>query len=366
MLQNIKNVYYDPVLIKKIVSKIKKQADTLDREIDIMHVCGTHENSIVRFGLRDLLPESIKLRAGPGCPVCVTSTRDIDAIINFALKNDVTIMSFGDMLKVPGSEYSFHSALSLGLDIKMVYGVEDAIKEAEISKKEIIFFSVGFETTAAPIASILSEVFIPDNFSIYSVHKFTPNGVYELLKSGKINADGLLLPGHASVISGLKVYEKIADEFHLASVASGFEPLDILVSVYMILQQIIDKKSVVENEYKRTVAYEGNKKALRYMDKVFHLDDSIWRGLGNIANSGFFVNEQFKNIDASYKFDIVYPENYIEHKKGCRCADVILGNAEPKDCPLFAKICTPSNPIGPCMVSDEGTCKNVYDAGSIE
>ncbi len=356
-------LFNNPNTVNKLSIAIKNESEKLNKPIKIMHICGTHENSIVRYGIRDLLPKSITVIAGPGCPVCVTSSKDIDAVINLSLKKNVKILTFGDMLKVPGTEMSFYKAKSLGADIKMVYSVFDAIELARSASKPCIFFACGFETTAAPTASALRDINIPDNFFIYSAHKYTPNGVYALLKSGKINMDGLILPGHASAISGLKVYERFVEDFNIPCASAGFESVDVLLSVLLIIKQINNKKPKIENGYKRVVNYEGNKNAQKALEDIFYLTNAVWRGLGNIDLTGYELRKEYARFDAKKQFDIVYSDNYIEHQKGCRCNEVILGNINPTQCPLYAKLCTPQNPVGPCMVSDEGTCKNWYDGG---
>lgn len=357
------NIYSNPQIVKELSLAVKKQSERLRAPVKIMHICGTHENSIVRFGIRDLLPQNVRVIAGPGCPVCVTSSRDIDAVIDLALKEDVKITTFGDMMKVPGTSMSFSKAKSQGADIDIVYSIFDAVEMAKTESKNVIFFACGFETTAAPTAAALKDLDIPKNFFIYSVHKYTPNGVYALLRSGKISMDGLILPGHAATISGLRVYERFVNEFSIPSASAGFEAADVLLAVLMILKQINSGSPKVENSYKRVINYNGNIKAQEAISEVFYLTSSIWRGLGEIENSGYEVDDKYSKYDAKRLFDIRYSEDYIEHKKGCRCNEVILGSANPTDCPLFAKKCTPFSPIGPCMVSDEGTCKNWYDGG---
>lgn len=353
--------FKDKDLVLSLASSIQRKSKNFGN-LRIMHVCGTHENSIMRYALRDLLPDNIKLIAGPGCPVCVTSSKDVDAIINFGIKNEYIIATFGDMLRVKGSKYSFLSASKAGLSVKMVYGLDELIELANNTTKEVIFFSVGFETTAAPIASIIRSVNLPENLSFFSVHKYTPNGVLELLKAGRIDIGALILPGHASIVSGLAPYEKAAYEHNIACVAAGFEPADILTSILMILSQIENHTFQVENEYERLLTYEGNKLAQKALSDVFDITDSIWRGLGIINNSGFEFKPSYNFLNAKLKFDMKFSDDYIEEQKGCKCAQVILGIAEPTQCPLYAKVCNPHDPIGPCMVSDEGTCRNWWEA----
>ncbi len=360
------DIYNDADIVKKLKHTIEIESNQLNKAVRIMHICGTHENSIVRYGIRDLLPDNIEVVAGPGCPVCVTSSRDIDAVIRLVKEIDIKLLTFGDMLKVPGSNMSFFKAKSNGADIQLVYSIFDAIEIAKQQDKECLFFACGFETTAAPTAAALRDLDIPDNFSIYSAHKYTPNGVYSLLKSGKINMDGLILPGHAATISGLKVYERFVDEFQIPSVSAGFEIVDVLLAILMIIKQINRSAAMVENSYKRVIEYDGNRTAQQALDDVFVLSNSIWRGLGEIQNSGYELKDNYKRFDAKLRFDVNYSNEYIEHQKGCRCSEVILGSITPLKCPLFSKVCTPFNPIGPCMVSDEGTCKNWYDGGICE
>ncbi len=355
--------FNSPQIVKKLVFAVKKESERLKKPIKIMHICGTHENSIVKFGIRDLLPENVAVIAGPGCPVCVTSSRDIDAVIDLVLKNDIKLLTFGDMLKVPGTKMSFSKAKSLGADIQMVYSIFDGIEMAQNTNKACVFFACGFETTAAPTAAALRDLNIPNNFFIYSVHKYTPEGVYALLKSGRISMDALILPGHAATISGLRVYEKFVDEFNIPSVSAGFEAADVLLAVLMIVKQINTGNIKVENGYKRVIEYDGNIKAQEALKDVFVLKSALWRGLGEIEKTGYELNGNYKRYDAKGHFDIKYSNDYIEHQKGCRCNEVILGSITPLECPLFSKVCTPFNPIGPCMVSDEGTCKNWYDGG---
>ncbi|MGB9744441.1 MAG: hydrogenase formation protein HypD [Desulfurella sp.] len=352
--------FKDKDLVLALAQSIKAKSKNFEN-LRIMHVCGTHENSIVRYALRDLLPENIKLLAGPGCPVCVTSSKDIDAIINYGIKNNCTIATFGDMLRVKGSNYSLFSASKMGLSVKMVYGLDEAIDFAKKSRQDVIFFSVGFETTAAPIASIIKSISLPENLSFFSVHKYTPNGVLELLKAGKLNIDALILPGHASIVSGLVPYEKVSSDFKLPCVAAGFEPADILSAILMIINQIENNTCKVENEYERLLSYEGNKLAQKALNDVFDIVPCIWRGLGTIENSGFEFKKTYDFLNAKVKFNIPFSEDYIEEQKGCRCAEVILGLIEPTQCPMFSKVCNPHNPVGPCMVSDEGTCRNWWE-----
>ncbi len=355
--------YKNKNIVQKLSRAIKTESDKLTVPIKIMHICGTHENSMVKFGIRDLLPNNIQVIAGPGCPVCVTSSRDIDAVIDLVLINDIELFTFGDMLKVPGTTMSFLKAKSFGADIQMVYSIFDAIQMARKTTKPCIFFACGFETTAAPTAAALCDLDIPGNFFIYSVHKYTPYGVYALLQSGKISMDALILPGHAATVSGLKVYERFVDEFGIPSVSAGFEVVDVLLAILMILKQKNTRTPKVENAYKRVIKYEGNKKAQKMLENVFDLKSSIWRGLGEIENTGYELKTTYEQFDAKKNFSINYTNDYIEHQKGCRCNEVILGNITPLECPLFDRVCNPSNPIGPCMVSDEGTCKNWYDGG---
>jgi hydrogenase expression/formation protein HypD len=350
----------NPVEIqKKLVASIA--ADP--KPARIMHICGTHERTIAKYGIRSLLPPEIEVLSGPGCPVCVTPDDDIDTAILLA-KKGLTVVTFGDMLRVPGTEESLFDARAEGADVRMVYSIDDAVKIAkEQPEKEIVFFSIGFETTIPTTAAAVLRGF-PDNFSIYTSLKLTPPAIRLLVQD--INVDGFIAPGHVAVITGTVPYEEFA-AFGYPIAVAGFESYDILLGIKMLTDQLKNGTAIVENAYIRAVKTEGNKIALKMMDDVFDVSDVEWRGLGIIPKSGLTLNDKFKKYDAGIKYKELYSgdlekirEIRSRKKKNCICATILTGKATPADCPMFEKACKPTNPIGPCMVSDEGMCHSWY------
>jgi hydrogenase expression/formation protein HypD len=331
-----------------------------DEKLRFLHVCGTHENTITRYGIRSMLPQSIEVVAGPGCPVCVTSTSAIDQAIEIAEKH-ATVYTYGDMFTVPGSNGSLKDARARGAGVKVVYSVSDAIRLAEESGEPSTFFSIGFETTAPTTASaVLSGV--PDNLSFITSHRLIPPALLALLKSGRIELDGLLCPGHVSTIIGTEPYGFLVEDFGIPVAVSGFEPLDVLISLIDLVKQHAEGSPRVYNEYTRSVRPEGNRVALEMMGKVFEVCDEEWRGIGSLPASGLRLGGQYSHLDAVERFDLGEKPS-LDMPAGCRCSEVLLGAAQPTDCPLFSSGCSPDNPIGPCMVSSEGTCKIWYQYG---
>ncbi len=348
----------------EIIKIINKLTEKIGRQVSLMEVCGTHTLSIFRHGIRSLIPSSIKLVSGPGCPVCVTPIDDIDRMLYVAKQSDIILTTFGDMMRVPGSKGSLYNAKAEGANIKMVYSPLDALKTAEENKdKKIVFFAVGFETTAPLIAATIYEAErkgIP-NFFIYSVHKLVPPALEVLVNTEELHLDGFILPGHVSTIIGSKVYEYIPQKYGKACVISGFDADDILHAIAMLLNQILKREPKVEIQYKEAVKPEGNPKALEFLYKFFEPCDSEWRGIGVIPKSGLKLKEEFSHRDAQHIFSI--PEIKSIEPKGCQCGLVLRGVKIPPQCPLFAKICTPENPVGACMVSSEGSCAAYYKYG---
>jgi hydrogenase expression/formation protein HypD len=353
--------YRKPEIQKKIIKEIQKYGSELRKRLNIMEVCGTHTMAIGKYGIRKIMPESINLISGPGCPVCVTPLNYIDKAIELIKINDVIITTFGDMMKVPGSYSSLEKEKSNGSKIFVVYSPVDALEIAEKNKsKNVIFLSVGFETTTPSIAQtikIAKDKKIK-NFFILCGNKIIPPAMEFLLKEKDTEINGFLCPGHVSTIIGAEPYKKISEKYNIPCVISGFEPADILYSIYLILRCIIEGKAEVINEYKRTVREKGNLKAKKIINEVFEICDSEWRGIGKIENSGYKLKEEFSQFDAEKKFkiDVKYPEE----KTGCICGEILKGKKKPFECPLFEKICNPENPFGPCMVSSEGTCSAYY------
>jgi hydrogenase expression/formation protein HypD len=342
-----------------IAREIKKIAPA--REIKIMEVCGGHTNAIFRFGIRELLPQSVRLLSGPGCPVCVTSNRYIDTAIELSREKDVIITTFGDMLRVPGSSSSLLEERAKGRDIRICLSPMDAVKIAgENSRKKIIFLGIGFETTAPGIGvSLLSaRTNGYKNYFVLCALKTMPRALTALLESEDVNIHGFICPGHVSSITGLEIYEPLVKIYHTPCVVSGFEPTDILKTIEMIVRQIVQKKAVVENQYTRGVKYEGNQRAKEIMTQVFKPCDSTWRGIGIIPGSGLAIHPQYEAFDAQKNFTINLPEE--KENPGCICGDIMRGAKTPLECSLFARVCTPENPKGACMVSAEGTCAAYY------
>lgn len=350
--------FQDKKITDKIISALK---DLNSRSVNLMEVCGTHTVSIFRSGIKNLLPPNINLISGPGCPVCVTSQRDIDQMIALAKKPEVITTTFGDMLKVPGSKSSLERERANGNDIRIIYSPLDALEIAKENKnKEIVFLAVGFETTSPAVASVIADAKKAKirNFSIYSSHKIVTPAIQALLKAQEIKLDGFILPGHVSAIIGSHAYNFIAKDYKAPCVISGFEPVDILESILMLLKQIIKKEAKVEIQYSRVVRPEGNILAQKLLAKIFTLCDTDWRGISWIKKSGYKLNKEYQNFDAKEKFNLRISGSIAP--KNCLCGEILRGIKTPDKCKLFSKVCNPENPYGPCMVSSEGTCAAWY------
>ncbi len=317
--------------------------------------------SIHKFGIPSLLPENIKLLSGPGCPVCVTSRYFIDDAVYCSRMDDVILTTLGDLIRVPGTDTSLYKEKSAGRNIRIVYSVLDAIKIAEDNRdKKIIFPGIGFETTAPLSAAAILQAAETglDNFYILSAHKVMPPVMAALIDEG-VNIDGYLCPGHVSVITGIGIYEPIVENYALGCVVSGFEPLDILQSIYMLVNQIEKGQPKLENQYCRAVKPEGNIKAQEMMYRVFETTDDWWRGIGTIPDSGLSLTGEFKAFDARQLFEPLQRAP-SEKDKGCICGEILKGLKTPEQCLLFGKVCTPVDPVGACMVSGEGSCAAWY------
>lgn len=350
--------YQDANLCQKLAARIGQKSR---RPLRLMEVCGTHTVSIFRHGLRAILPKTISLLSGPGCPVCVTAQGEIDWFIELARRPGVIVATFGDLLRVPGSGTSLMRERAQGADVRVVDSSLAGLNLArENSEKEVIFLGVGFETTAPTVAATILEARRLEikNFSVATAHKLMPPALEALLSGGQVSLDGLICPGHVSVIIGAKAYETAARKFSMPCVITGFEPMDILQGIEMLVEKAQAGTSQVQIAYRRAVNWEGNPKALALMDKVFAPVDAVWRGLGKIQQSGLELREEFSLYDAGPKFGIQAKE--APEPPGCSCGRVLSGLIEPDKCPLFAKTCTPSTPVGPCMVSSEGACAAHY------
>ncbi len=354
--------YVDEFRDRELVLAMAAELDSLvSRPVRIMEVCGTHTMSIFRHGLRSLLPEKLQLISGPGCPVCVTSAGHVDAFISMARLDKVIIATFGDLIRVPGSDSSLDRVRADGARIEVVYSPMDGLSLAESNPDQtVVFLGVGFETTCPGIAATILEASRRgrDNFCVFCAGKVMPPPLRALMQDPEVSIDGLLCPGHVSIITGTNVYRFLAEEFGLSCVVSGFEPADVLRALSMLVRQINEGRAEVENGYSRVVSEEGNTQARAILDRVFELVDTPWRGLGVIPESGFAVRDEFADWDAVKKLDVTVHD--AAEPKGCRCGDILKGLCLPTDCPVYGKGCTPLNPIGPCMVSSEGTCAAYY------
>jgi hydrogenase expression/formation protein HypD len=350
--------YRDSGLAKKIIKAI--QADS-KKKLALMEVCGTHTMSIFRHGIRSVLPDNITLMTGPGCPVCVTAQKDIDAFIQFARLDNVIVTTFGDLIKVPGSGSSLANEKALGANVKIVYSMFDAMEIAKNNQnKEVVFCGVGFETTIPTIAAGILSAKIEGikNFSVYSANKLTPPALAALMETRGIKIDGFILPGHVSVITGTNAYRATFEKYDIPSVIAGFEPVDILNAVLMLIWQNENNAPALENAYPRAVSDQGNIKAKTIMNQVFEICDAVWRGIGKIPLSGMSLKTECSQFDAAVKFDMDMPE--VPEPKGCACGEILMGLKTPEACILYKQTCTPMNPVGPCMVSSEGACAAYY------
>jgi hydrogenase expression/formation protein HypD len=353
--------FRDVELAKRLVAHIHQ---TSRRDIKLMEFCGSHTVSILKNGIRQLLPPNIKMLSGPGCPVCVTSTADLDKVIALSRRQGSIITSFGDMIRVPGSHSTLQKEKAQGADVRIVYSVLDALViSRENPGKNVVFVGIGFETTAPTVAAALVQAEKENlhNFFVISLHKVCPPIMKTILELGEIRINGIICPGHVSTVIGSYPYKFIPSDYGIACVISGFEPIDILQTVDMLVSQIEKEKFNVEIAYRRVVKPEGNIQALRLMETVFELSDADWRGIGIVSRSGLKLQKRYQHFDAESNFDInTIPNNEIS---GCICGNILRGISTPTDCSLFRTICTPEQPIGPCMVSSEGSCAAYFQYG---
>ena len=346
--------YQNSALARKLAIRI---ANRSAKPIRLMEFCGGHTHAIMRYGIRQLLPETVEMRAGPGCPVCVTATADLDKAIAMAHLAGVIITTFGDMMRVPGSHSSLQQTRAEGADIRVIYSAMDAVEIARSNpQKSVILIGIGFEATAPTIAAatIKAQKEGIENFYVLSLLKLCPPVMKAILELGEIRLDGIICPGHVSVIIGSYPYEFIPKNHNVGCVISGFEPLDILLCIDRLVEQIESGQPKVEIAYRRGVKPEGNEKALELMGEVFEIAQANWRGIGVVPQSGLRVSQKYEHFDADNLFRLnLKPTG---EPKGCRCGEILRGIATPPECGLFSKVCTPEKPIGPCMVSNEGAC----------
>ncbi len=355
---NILNEIKNPDITKNILKKLNEEEI---EPITIMEVCGSHTMSIMKSGLKGLLPSNIKLISGPGCPVCVTPQGFIDTAIELSKEENIIITTFGDLIRVPGTNSTLQKEKALGRDIRVVYSPLDSLKIAEENKeKEVVFLAVGFETTVPTIALAINNAKNKgiENFSILNSLKTMPSAMKTLILDSELKVDGFLCPGHVATIIGSDQFDKIAKEYNLPLVVAGFESTDIVASIYKIIEAKKEKNSCAFNMYSRLVRKEGNIKALDMINEVFKPCESSWRGLGTIENAGLKFCEEYRDFDILEKLNKEMIK--VEPKKGCICGDILKGIREPKDCKLFGQACNPISPVGACMVSEEGTCSAYY------
>jgi hydrogenase expression/formation protein HypD len=359
--------FRDPKKAEALLREIQKLGQQLEKPLKIMEICGGHTHSIFKYGIEDMLPDNIEFIHGPGCPVCVMPKGRLDDAIALSQNPNVIFTTFGDAMRVPGSKYSLLQAKAQGADIRMVYSPLDSLKIAkENPEKEVVFFAIGFETTAPSTAFTVLQAAAENikNFSLFSNHVLVIPALKALLDNPDLQLDGFIGPGHVSMVIGSEPYQFIAQEYHKPIVVSGFEPLDILQSVWMLLQQLLEGRCEVENQYNRLVQKRGNINALEAMNKVFEVRESFeWRGLGDIPNSGLKMRAEYAQFDAEVKFTI--PGVKVADHKACKCGEILKGVLKPWQCKVFGTACTPETPIGTCMVSSEGACAAYYKYGRL-
>ena len=346
--------YRDADTVRHLADEIAAKSH---RPVRLMEVCGTHTMAIFRHGIRSLLPPRVALLSGPGCPVCVTAQGEIDAFVALARRPDTIVATFGDLMRVPGSGSSLQQERSRGRDIRVVYSPLDALTIARQNRdRQVVFLGVGFETTAPTIAAAIFSAKQAGitNFLVYAAHKTVPAALNALMATGDTQLDGFLLPGHVSVIIGLDAYRPFFQAQQVPCVVGGFEPVDIMLAVRMLIEQIENEAPALENAYGRAVSMAGNLKAQALMATVFKPCDAIWRGIGSIPASGLAIAEAYADFNAAKVLDLQVRE--APEPKGCACGEILLGRKTPPECALYKKRCSPMNPVGPCMVSTEGTC----------
>lgn len=352
------SAFKDPKLARGLIETIHRLAP---EHATLMEVCGTHTVAIARNGIRDLMPDGLRLASGPGCPVCVTCNRDIDTVIALARIPNVTITTFGDMTRVPGSTSSLLAEQAAGRSVEIVYSPLDALAFAKAHpEREVVFVGVGFETTTPLVAMAIkrAKAMGLSNFTVFAAHKNMPGALELLVGDPTLELDALILPGHVSTIIGAEPYRFLAEKYGIPGVITGFEPVDVLQGIAMLVRQLHEGRAEIEIAYARGVMPEGNPVALAAIDEVFETCTATWRGLGDIPGSGYRIRDEFANFDAVRRFEPdVEP---TRDPKGCRCGDVLRARIAPNECPLFRTVCTPENPVGPCMVSSEGSCAAYY------
>jgi hydrogenase expression/formation protein HypD len=353
--------FRDPAKARALSQRLAATCEEIGRDpVQVMHVCGSHEQAIARYGLRSVLPKTLDLIMGPGCPVCVTDMPEVDEAVVLA-EDGCVIATYGDMIRVPGTAKSLADAQSEGARVEVVYSASQAVEIARSTEREVIFFATGFETTAVATAAILLQRDLPDNFSVLSAHKYVPPAMEIVARVPETRVEGFLAAGHAATITGWGIFEDFVERYRLPVVVAGFEPLDILAGLVRLLELIRDGNPVVENMYPRCVTREGNTVALSQMWEVFRTAGGMWRGIAEIPDGNLRLRDEYSHVDARARFDID-AQRLQAHvpsalSEQCICGSIMSGLATPADCALFGKECDAENPVGACMVSSEGTCK---------
>lgn len=356
--------FRDPQIARRLVEGISVRSRI---PVRLMEFCGGHTHAIMRYGIRQMLPPTVQLLSGPGCPVCVTANRDLDYVIALAQEPGVTVATFGDMIRVPGSHASLQDAKAEGADVRVVYSPLDALEIARRNpSRAVVFLGIGFETTAPAVASSILQAEAQDirNYYVFCAHKLTPPATRAILEAGEVNLSGIIGPGHVTTITGLRAWEFLPRGYNMPCVIAGFEPLDILLGISLLVEMVESGRAEVGNAYGRSVQLDGNLVAQEIMNRVFEMADAEWRGLGNVSSSGLCIRPEFAHRDAQKVFPPGTPlpaDSVTVHSfAGCRCGDILRGVILPTACPLFSKACTPAHPFGPCMVSAEGACAAYY------
>lgn len=354
--------YRDKDTASIIISRLVE----MQPDLTLMQVCGGHQNTLVRYGIDSMLRDTgVDIRQGPGCPVCVTPPEEIEEVMQLARRGKV-ICVFGDMMRVPGERDTLFDIKGEGGDVRMVYSIDDSVKIARNTDREVVFMAIGFETTAPSTAAVILRDDLPDNYSVLCTHRIMPPALKGIVEMGELELDGLIEPGHVSTIIGTEPYEFLSRDHGIPQVVAGFEPLDLMMAVYKLAEMADRGEAYVHNGYKRVVRPEGNPKALRMMDEAFKEQDVRWRGCGVIPGSGLVIAEQFAELDARIRFEDDLEEisgRTFSEPDGCRCGEVLRGVLRSDECPLFGTACTPRNPIGPCMVTAEGSCNIMLKYG---
>ena len=367
-LKDLYDGFRDAKTIKAFKQIIDEDLKDYDGTINIMEVCGGHTHTIMKYGIPQLINKKINFIHGPGCPVCVMPKDRIDSAYALSLQENVILVTLGDMIKVPGSKGSLQKARSEGADVRFVYSPMDCLKIADENKdKIVVFFAIGFETTTPMTCALMEQVIKQDikNILFHINHITVPEVMQVLVQDENCKIDAFLGPSHVSVISGSKIYEEFPLSYNKPVVVSGFEPVDVMQSISMIVKQFKEKRSDLEIEYKRLVSYDGNLKAQELINKYFKKVPFKFRGIGEVENSGYELKDEFDKYNAKIVYKDILPTQEVKENKACKCPEILKGVAKPTDCKIFGTVCTPTNPIGSCMVSSEGACSAYYKYGNL-